>query len=84
MDFAKGALPEWGGTKDPWALRFLVVREINCGNWLARGCMPAQQHCDLFYPLGWDSDWVYHKLGKTPVRDRSLGPKWLIWCSPSA
>jgi len=44
-------LPYWGGTKDPWALRFLVVREIDCGDWLARGYMPAHQHCDMFYPL---------------------------------
>jgi len=36
---------------DPWALRFLVVRENDCGNWLARGYMPAHQHRDLFYPL---------------------------------
>jgi len=28
-------------TIDLWALRFLVVREINCGTWLARGYMPA-------------------------------------------
>jgi len=41
----------WGGTIDPWALRFLVVREIDCGDWLARGYMPAHQHCDMFYPL---------------------------------
>ena len=40
-------LPWWGGTIDPWALRFLVVRNINCGNWLARGYMPAEQS-DLF------------------------------------
>jgi len=40
-----------GGTIDPWALRFLVVRENDCGDWLARGYMPAHQHCDLFYPL---------------------------------
>jgi len=40
-----------GGTIDPWALRFLVVREIDCGNWLARGYVPAHQHGDLFYPL---------------------------------
>jgi len=46
---------------DLWALRFLVVWEIDCGNWpgLARG----YKHCDLFYPLGLGSDWVYHKLG---------------------
>jgi len=48
-----------GGTIDPWWLSLLVVREINCGNWLARGYMPAHQHCDLFYPLGFWSDWVY-------------------------
>ena len=39
------------GTIDLWALRFLVVREINCWDLLAQGCMPARQHCDLFYPL---------------------------------
>jgi len=42
-------LPIWGGTI-PWALRFFVVREIDCENWLARGYMPAHQHCELFYP----------------------------------
>ena len=52
---------------DPWALLFLVVREINCGNWLARRYMPAHQHCDVFYPLGWGCDWVYHKLGNAPI-----------------
>ena len=30
---------------------FLVAREIDCGNWLARGYMPAHQHCELFYKL---------------------------------
>jgi len=25
--------------------------------------MSVHQHYDLFYPLGWGSDWVYHKLG---------------------
>jgi len=29
----------------------LVVREIDCGDWLAQGYMPAHQHYDLFYPL---------------------------------
>ena len=43
------------GTKI-WKITFknrvrFVVREIDCGNWLARGYMPAHQHCDLFYPL---------------------------------
>jgi len=37
-------LPQWWGTI-PWELRFLVVREIDYGNWLARGYMPAHQHC---------------------------------------
>jgi len=44
-------LPWWGNTIDPWALRFLVVREIDCGDWLAQGYMSAHQRCDLFYPL---------------------------------
>ena len=41
-------------TKYPWALCFLVIREIqssDCGDWLIRGYMPALQHYDLFYPL---------------------------------
>jgi len=29
----------------------LVVRKIDCGNWLARECMLAHHHCGLFYPL---------------------------------
>jgi len=29
---------------------FLVVRDIDCGDWLAQGYMPAHQHCELFYP----------------------------------
>jgi len=32
----------------------LVVREIDCGDWLTRGYMPAHQHCDLFYRLDGD------------------------------
>ena len=44
--------PSGGAPLSPWALRFLVVREIDCGNRLFRRCMPAHQHCDLFYPLG--------------------------------
>ena len=52
----------------------ISVREINCGNWLARGCMPAHQHCGLFYPLGWGSAWVCRKLGNAPVH-RFLGHK---------
>ena len=43
----------WGDTI-PQALCFLVVREIDCGNWLARGYMPAHQHCELFYLLAGD------------------------------
>jgi len=70
-------LPWWGGTIDPWALRFLAVREINCGNWLARGYMPTQQHCDLFYPQGWGSDWVCYKLGNAPVL-RSGIVSWIL------
>jgi len=31
----------------------LIVREIDCGDWLAQECMPAHQHCGLFYPLVW-------------------------------
>jgi len=39
--------PSGGGTIPP-ALRFLVVREIDCENWLAREYMPAHQHCEWF------------------------------------
>jgi len=39
--------------------------------------MPAHQHCDLFYPLGWGSDWVYHKLGNAPVL-RSGTESWVL------
>jgi len=35
----------------------LVIREIYCGDWLARGYMPAHQHYDLVYSL------VGHLLG---------------------
>jgi len=53
--FAKGALPEeYLSQIDPWALLFLVVREIDCGDWAAQGYMPAHQHCDLFYLLAGD------------------------------
>ena len=31
----------------------LVVKEIDCGCWLAREYMPAHQQCGLFYPLVW-------------------------------
>jgi len=67
----------WGGTIDPRALRFLVVREIDCGDWLARRCMPAHQHCDLFYPLSWGCDWVYHKLGNAPILQSGAG-SWVL------
>ena len=33
---ARAAARPWRGTIDPWALRFLVVRETDCGDWLAR------------------------------------------------
>ena len=75
-----GAFPtllRWGGIIDPWALRFLVIREINCGDWLARGYMPAHQHCDLFYPLGWGCDWVYHKLDNAPILRSGTGSGFL-------
>ena len=72
-----GAFPTlWGGTIDPWAC-FLVVREIDCGNWLARGYMPAHHHCDLFYPLNRGSDWVYHKLSNAPVPQSGTG-SWVL------
>ena len=62
---------------DPWALRFLVVKEINCGDWLARGYMRAHQQCDLFYPLGWGCDRVYHKLGNAPILRYGTG-SWVL------
>ena len=61
MAFAKGALPE----------------EYLSHNWLARGCMPAHQHCDVFYPLGWGSAWVYCKLGNAPVLRSGTG-SWVL------
>jgi len=48
-----GFSPEWGGTTRLGYTDVLVVREIDCGSWLAREYMPAHQHCGLFYPLGW-------------------------------
>ena len=71
--------PSGGAPLISWALRFLVVREINSGDWLARRYMPAHQHCDLFYPLGWGSDWVYHKLGDAPVLRSETG-FWVLSC----
>jgi len=52
-------------------------KEINCGDFLARGYMPAHQLCDLFYTLGWGSDWVYHKLGNTLVLRSGTG-SWVL------
>jgi len=46
-----GFSPEWGGTTRLEYTDVLVFREIERRNWLARGYMPAHQHCDLFYPL---------------------------------
>jgi len=48
--------------------------------------MPAHQHCDLFYPLVGDliGSAINYVGSGPPVRDRFLGPKWLIGCSPSA
>ena len=42
---------EWGGTTRSLYNDVLVVREINCGSWLAREYMPAHQQCGLFNPL---------------------------------
>jgi len=39
--------------------------------------LSAHQHCDLFYPLGWGSDWVYHKLGNAPVLQSGTG-SWVL------
>ena len=39
-------------TKDPWALRFLVVREIDCGDWLARGYMEGSEADQLLAHFG--------------------------------
>ena len=39
--------------------------------------MPAHQQCDLFYPLGWGSDWVYHKLGNFPILRSGTG-SWVL------
>jgi len=59
-----------------------VVREIDCGNWLARGYMPAHQRCLLFYPLAGDLIWstLNEVVSGPPVRDSFLGPQWLIRC----
>jgi len=53
LDVSPGFSPEWGGTTRLGYTDVLVVREIDCGNWLAREYMPAHQHCGLFYPLVW-------------------------------
>jgi len=39
--------------------------------------MPAHQHCDLFYPLGWGSAWVCRKLGNAPVLLSGTG-SWVL------
>ena len=49
--FLSGLSPEWGGTTRSLYTDVLVVREINCGSWLARKYMPALQKCGLFIPL---------------------------------
>jgi len=46
-----GFYPEWAGTTRLGYTDVLVVREIDCGNWLAQEYMPAHQHCGLFYRL---------------------------------
>jgi len=48
-----GFSPEWGGTTRLRYTDVLVVKEIDCENWLARGYMPGHQHCRLLYPLVW-------------------------------
>jgi len=61
---------------DPWALRFLLVREIDCGDWLARKYMPAHQHSDLsrrFAHLLRIAAWVCHELGNAPVLRSGTG-----------
>jgi len=44
--------------------------------------MPAHQHCDLFYPLGWASAWVCPKLGNAPFI-RSVSGSWVLTVSLS-
>ena len=46
-----GFSSEWEGTTKLGYTDVLVVRKIDCGNWLAREYMPAHQRCALFYPL---------------------------------
>jgi len=48
-----GFSPEWGGTTRLGYTDVLVVREIDCGNWLAREYSAVHQHCGLIYPLVW-------------------------------
>jgi len=50
----------------------LVVREIGCGNWLAREYMPAHQHFDLFYPL--DRDPLGSAIDQVMLRYPGPGP----------
>jgi len=69
--------PSGGGTIDPWALRFWIVRDIDCGDWLAREYMPAHQHCDVVLPTRRGSDWVCHKLGNAPVFRSGTG-SWVL------
>jgi len=42
--------------------------------------MPDHHDCDLFYPLGWGSDWVYDKLGNVPVLHSGTGS----WARPGS
>jgi len=46
-----GFSPECGGTTRLGYIDVLVVKEIDCGDWLAREHMPAHQHCEFFYPV---------------------------------
>ena len=78
-------LPQWGGTIPcQWVLRFLVVSEIDCGNWLAREYMPAHQHYELFYPFAGDliGSTLNEGGSSPPVQDSLLVPNsgWSIGC----
>jgi len=58
----------WRGSETFSGIKFgavaTSVRDIDCGDWLARGYMPAHQHHELFYPPA--EDLINHLGPKKP------------------
>jgi len=66
-----------GGHQGSLGATFLGSQGDSLWGLVSPRCMPAHQHCDLFYPLGWGSAWVCRKLGHALVLRSGTGP-WVL------